>query len=174
MMQQTMLRVKDPVKSLDFYTRILGMTWVLAWASLQWTLNKLLFLLAANNSQKVTQWILNISELFFGCVCVNYWDCVLNINWIWLFSPVCNIFQAPAKVWLPLHAFLSLLLGLRGQEGDSDRCEGKDGLDLFQKGHHWADTVRVYVLELVWSIEKQNLFSCTIDLLFPARVTFCG
>lgn len=59
--------------------------------------------------------------------------CDLFLNWklFWaVFSLLCNILQATAKIWLPLHAFLSLLLGLRGQERDSCRCEGKNSLDF--------------------------------------------
>lgn len=73
--------------------------------------------------------------------------------WWWMDLMFSLWFQAPPKVWLPLHAFFSLLPGLWGQKGDSWKIKGQDSLDLFQKSHHWAYTVS-WVDEWMSWVEK--------------------
>ncbi len=57
---QTMLRIKDPSRSLDFYTRVMGMTLVrkLDFPEMQFSL----YFLAAIDSNQLTQWSTEVNE----------------------------------------------------------------------------------------------------------------
>lgn len=57
---QTMLRIKDPHRSLDFYTRVLGMTLVrkLDFADMQFSL----YFLAAVNTDQLNEWSSDTAE----------------------------------------------------------------------------------------------------------------
>lgn len=131
-----MLRIKDPKKSLDFYTRILGMTWVLLWTwgvsvpAPQLDFNRQLFFLTVHGDTHI--------YIYFSLFCANF--------------P-----QAPAEVWLPLSALLPLFLGLWGQKWYSYRCKGEDWLDFLQTSHHWADTVGFLRYILPWSDKGKML-----------------
>lgn len=114
MMQQTMLRVKNPATSLDFYTRVLGMTSVISH-----------------------------SFLFFRHFCVIFLGSnhlqIIGIVWEQL---IASVFQLVAEDRFPVHAIHPVLPGLRGKIRHPSWHQRKDGVDIFPPSNVGADAVR--------------------------------